>query len=311
MISSLGIRRMLVIAAIGSWSGLAAAGQTDPAVDAGAGTEQSGVKEQTDTPSVHAQAPNDQAANDQTPGSSDATDALTRRHTSSLGWYYSRGFYRDLSPTRVRYLPFSHETAVNSWRFKTTLAWLEVDGPGNVLVNLGNVGQSNDWSEPGPVNGAGDVLVSATYELPLWSQNAPFVDIGVEVKLPVADPKKGLGTGKTDVGLQVDLYQMLGQATAFVTLGYRYRRSSPYFEQLHNSWAASLGVSRALSDVMQAGVIYDYRQRVSEFTEATHELLPYIAWSPDPRWSVMLYVSRGFSDDSPDRVIGSQLSLRW
>lgn len=244
-------------------------------------------------------------------GDAASAPASSVRHTSSLAWYYSRGDYRELTPTRVRYLPFSHEVAINNWRFKTTVPWLEVDGPGNILVNLGSVGQPAYVRDSAAVSGRGDVLVSATYELPMWSQGAPFVDVGVEVKVPTAETSKGLGTGKVDVGAQLDLYQMLGQTTTFVTLSYRYRRSSPYFEQLHNSWALSLGGSRAIHDTLQAGLIYDYRQAVSEFTEATHELLPYVSWSPDARWSLMVYFSRGFSHDSPDRAIGTQLSLRW
>src|SRR5690554_3415781 len=198
----------------------------------------------------------------------------TVRHTSSLAGYYSRGYYRELAPTRVRYVPFSHEVAVNSWRFKATVPWLEVDGPGNIVVNLGNVGQPAYARESTAVSGRGDVLVSATYELPMWSEAAPFIDLGVEVKVPTAETSKGLGTGKMDAAAQLDVYQMLGQITAFATLSYRYRRSSPYFEQLHNSWALSLGGSRALNETVQTGLIYDYRQAVSEFTEATHELLP-------------------------------------
>lgn len=233
------------------------------------------------------------------------------RHTSSIAWYQSRGYYREPTATRVRYLPFSHEVVRDGWRFKATLPWLEVEGPGNILINLGNVGGMDYSDGVTAVSGAGDVLLSATYELPMWSETAPFIDIGVEIKLPTADERKGLGTGKMDVGVQVDLYQMLGSATTFVTLGYRYRQPSPYFGQLLDSWALSLGVSHPLGETLQAGVIADYRQQVTRFTDHTRELLPYISWSLDPRWSLMLYYSRGFSEDGPDHAFGTQLSLRW
>src|SRR5690554_4891287 len=118
---------------------------------------------------------------------SSAASGRAVRHTSSLAYYYSHGDYRDLTPTRVRYVPFSHEVAVDSWRLKATIPWLEVAGPGNVLVNLGNVGQQAAALHPAPVSGRGDVLVSATYELPMWPGAAPFIDFGVELKLPTAE----------------------------------------------------------------------------------------------------------------------------
>jgi hypothetical protein len=232
------------------------------------------------------------------------------QHTSAMAIYYSKGEYGESSDTHIRYLPFSHEIGRNSWRLKATVPGVEIRGPANVLINVGSVG--GDGGEMASASGLGDVLLNLTYELPAWAENRPFVDFSVELKLPTADESKGLGTGKMDMAVQVDLYQMLGPAsTLFGSLGYRYRRHSPFFDQLENSFSASVGISRQWQASLQIGMIYDYRQAVSAFTGDMRELLPYISWTPAPDWSLMFYTIKGFTEESADRAAGLQLSYRW
>lgn len=233
-------------------------------------------------------------------------------HTTAMGFYYSRGGYGESRDTRIRYLPVSHEVAKGSWRFKATVPVLEISGPANVLVNVGSVGGfSGSRAAQVSAAGLGDVSFNLTYEVPAWSANAPFIDISAEFKAPTADPQRGLGTGRMDAGVQIDLYQLVGQLTVFASAGYRYRRVSPFYAGLENSFLASLGASANWSDALQYGLIYDFRQAASAFTGETHELLPYLSWSLSPAWSVMLYTVTGFTEDSADFAAGMQLSRRW
>lgn len=244
-------------------------------------------------------------------------------NTLSLGGYYSRGDYGADADSHVTYLPLSWEHSRAPWRFSVTAPWLKISGPGNVLVNTGGVSRPGrpdvpETTEPRRVrdSGLGDVLLQAIWEAPVWSEGGPFLDVGVEVKLPTADETRGLGTGATDTGLQVDLYQQFSDTTAFATLGHRWRGSSDWFADLQDTWWASLGFSRPLRQDSQGGewswgVIYDYREAASTWSVETHELLPYLTWAPDPRWSVMGYVTTGFTRDSADQAVGLQLSRSW
>lgn len=227
-------------------------------------------------------------------------------HSSTLGLYFSNGFYGQDSPTRVRFVPYTHEVSFSAWRLRGTLPVLEIDGPGNVLIDVGNVGgrSSATVSE----RGIGDVSLSATYELPVIAQGLPFFDITVDVKLPLADERKGLGTGRPDAGTQLDAYFALGQFNMFGSLGYRYRHRSPVYEQLKNSFNLSLGASRPISDDVQTGLIYDFRQAASAFSGDTHEWIPYVSWSVSPAWSFMVYLVSGTTEDSADRAFGLQLT---
>jgi hypothetical protein len=226
--------------------------------------------------------------------------------SSAIGLYVSRGLYGQDSPTRVRYLPYTHEVSFSSWRLRGTLPVLEIDGPGNVLIDVGNVGGRN--SAMVSERGIGDATVSATYELPVFAENLPFFDITVDLKLPLADERKGLGTGRPDAGAQLDAYFPLGPVNMFASVGYRYRHRSPVYEQLNDSVNLSLGVSGSVSDVLQAGLIYDFREAASAFSGDTHELIPYLSWSVSPAWSLMVYLVAGSTADSADSAVGVQFT---
>lgn len=240
---------------------------------------------------------------------SQATAGSSLRHSSAMALFYSRGDYGQDTPTRVRYLPFTHELSMPGWRFKASLPVLEIAGPGNVLVDVGNVG-----GDPGVTvaeRGMGDLSIAATWEVPVLSQGAPFFDLTVDLKLPTADERRGLGTGRPDVGIQLDAYHAVAGLTVFAGLGYRYRHRSPVFEALQDSVNISLGLSRYLGESVQGGVIYDYRQAASAFSGDTHELLPYLSWAVTPQWSAMVYIVEGFTVDSADTALGLQLTRRW
>ena len=233
----------------------------------------------------------------------------TLSHRSSAGFYYSRGLYGEDQPTRIRYAPVSHEISSGPWRAKVTVPRVEISGPGNVLVNVGNIGRAGD--ERVSESGVGDALLSLTYELPATSNRLPFFDIGIEVKLPTADENKGLGTGKVDSSLQLDMYQPIGKVTVFGTVAWKYRQSAEFFPQLRNSWLLSAGISIPVSDRAQIGFFYDYQQAVSDLSRATREWVPYVNLGLSEHWSLMLYAVKGFTDDSADRAAGVQLGFRW
>lgn len=238
------------------------------------------------------------------------------RHNLSIGGYYSSGDYGESQNTTIRYLPVAYDYTVSNWNFKVAMAYLEVSGAGNVLVNVGGIG-AGDFSglassaDSTTSRGRGDTVFAATYQFPSFAEGMPFVDLGFEVKIPTADEKKSLGTGKPDYGLQLDLYQMLGNSTLFATAGFKFRGKSTLFNEMTDSAYVSLGLSRPLSQTWSYGLIYDFREAASESSKETHELLPYVSWLPAPGWSLMSYAVKGFTRDSADFALGMQLSYRW
>lgn len=238
-------------------------------------------------------------------------------HNASVGAYYSTGDYGQGIDTSIYYFPFSYDFNAANWNFKVAVAHMQVSGLGNVLVNVGGIGRNDTDAvidqnlQSTTTKGVGDTVLTATYQLPALSTSAPFIDLGFEVKLPTADENKGHGTGEADYGVQVDLYQLLGDNTLFATAGYKFRGQSILFSEMVDSAYVSLGVVRPFNDRWSYGLIYDYREAASLSSVETHELLPFVSWIPAPRWTLMCYISKGFTRDSADIAVGTQLSYRW
>jgi len=238
--------------------------------------------------------------------------ASTISHNLSAGYYYSRGDYDQVADTTIHYFPLSYDVTVSGWNLQASVAHLEVSGMGNVLMNVGGLDQpGGSPGEIGTWSGLGDTILSATYQLPSYNENGPFLDLGFEVKLATADEDKGLGTGATDYGLQLDVYQLMGATTWFATVGYRFRGSSSVFAAMEDSAFLSLGFSQPLTPTWSYGLIYDFREAASATSLETHELLPFASWSPTPSWNLMGYAVKGFTDDSADLGVGLQLGYRW
>jgi hypothetical protein len=251
-------------------------------------------------------------------------DSGSKRQGVSLGAYYSRGDYGQAAATSIYYYPVSYDLSLNNWRFKASVPHIEISGLGNVLVNIGGMSRGRLESdfrtdEYVSAKGVGDTTISAGYQFAPVLNGELFFDLTAEIKIPTADEYKGLGTGQPDYAMQLDLYHMVGKSTLFSTIGYRRREQSRLFEDLQNTLFFSLGGSRPLPAWLENhvggrwtyGLIYDYREAASLYSTETHELMPYLSWSPAPSWTIMAYAVTGFTRDSADTAAGAQLSYHW
>jgi len=239
-----------------------------------------------------------------------AQEANPIQQTFSLGAYFSEGDYGESVDTTVLYFPLTYETQVGKWGFQVQASHLEIEGLGNVLVNVGGATRAMA-NEKTLSSGVGDTTAVVTYQLDPIFQNGPFIDFRADVKIPTADEAKSLGTGETDYGFQVDLYQPYNNVNVFASIGYRWRGESAIFTGLKDSSYGQLGFVTPVSNTVSAGLIYDYREAASTFTEDSHELLPYISWALSKSWTFSGFASWGFTDASPDVAVIGQVSYRW
>src|SRR5690606_31835958 len=132
-----------------------------------------------------------------------AQDGDTLAHKLTLGSYYSKGDYGALRDTTIRYFPLSYEVSRFPWIVSLTVPYLNLDGPGDVFLEAGNVGRG----EPGTgtmisEGGVGDVLLSGTWQFEPVFGGFAYLDFTLQAKLPTADEERDLGTGELDVGAQ-------------------------------------------------------------------------------------------------------------
>lgn len=245
------------------------------------------------------------------PISSQASEESSLSQSLHLGGYYSNGDYGEPIDTAVIYLPFSYELNSAKWGFQLTVPYIDVNGLGNVLINVGGATKAVAGTEITDENGLGDSIAAFTYRLDPVSSSAPFIDLRLNIKIPTADESKTLGTGEADYSLQIDLTQQLGGFIGFASLGYTLRGTTELFEGLEDSFYVQLGVDYPLSNNLRVGAFYDYREAASSLSDEVHEIVPYISKTLSEKWTFTAFTTIGFTDASADYAVLGQFSYRW
>lgn len=233
----------------------------------------------------------------------------------AAGLDFSHGDYDDPIDTDLWYAPvtatylFDH---VPWWperwdqlEISFTIPYLRIDGPGNFFIDERGFDQFERTRE----EGLGDMLLSGTY---IWYPSAgsfwPIAEFGVQWKIPTGDVDRGLGTGESDVALELDLSRTWGRFTPFVTLGYRFI-GDPDEGQLNDAWFASLGFAARVAPRFSAGLYWTWIEATSPSRADGHELLAFGAVRLHERLSLLPYVVVGLAGYAPDWGMG--LTFRY
>ena len=227
---------------------------------------------------------------------------------------FSSGDYGgDPIDTDITYIPFNASYQTGAWKFKATIPWVQITGPGTV-VGAGDGGvvvanNSNTQVRKTTESGLGDIWLSGTYALDAIPAEFFYLDLTGKVKLPTADEDKGLGTGETDYTLQADLFKPLGRLTPFATVPYKIK-GDPDGVDLENVFYLSGGTSYKVSNGTSVGASLDFQEAASEFGDDSLDVFTYVNQKINPKWSVTLYGYKGLEDGSPDYGLGLQTTYK-
>jgi len=233
----------------------------------------------------------------------------------TAGVDFSHGDYDDPIDTDLLYVPvtatylFDH---VPWWperwdqiELSFTIPYLQIDGPGNFFIDE----RGFDRFERTREEGLGDLLLSGTY---IWYPSAgslwPIAEVGVQWKIPTGDEDRGLGTGKSDVAVELDLSRSFGRFTPFMTVGYRFI-GDPDEGELDDAWFTSLGAAMKIAPRFDAGLYWTWLQATSPTRSDGHELLAYGSFRLHDRLSLLPYVVVGLAGYAPDWGVG--LTFRY
>jgi hypothetical protein len=233
----------------------------------------------------------------------------------STGLDFSHGDYDDPVDTDLLYVPV---TAIylfdrvpglpdrwDQFEIGLTIPYLRIDGPGNFFVDE----RGREGAERTVEEGLGDLLLSGTYILyPRAGTWWPVAELGVLWKIPTGDVDRGLGTGKSDVALELDLARNWGRFTPFATVGYRFV-GDPDEGRLDDAWFASLGVAARVAPRFDAGIYWTWLEATSPTRSDAHELLVYGAFRLRDRLSLSPYALIGLRGYTADWGVG--LTLRY
>lgn len=229
----------------------------------------------------------------------------------SSGYFSSVGDYGGDEDTTLATVPTSVRLRSDTWGFKLTVPWVQIDGPGN--LRSGDPGGSQ-VSENSRNEGMGDVTVDVTYShlFGHW-----FTDWTLKTKYPAADEDKGLGTGATDYELRLELARRWGVWTGFGHIAYR-QRGEIEGDNLQDTPGASLGVQRTvwLGDAAgekryQVGGFYETRRAARARRDDLKDMYGFISMQLTSHWKGTVMASHGFSDSSARWGAGTQIAYEF
>ena len=179
--------------------------------------------------------------------------------------YYSTGDYGGSENTDFLYWPGLLHRYTERWQFTLTVPFVHMRSPeAHFIVDGEAVAvDTGEAPERESNSGLGDVIFKATHHLVDQQDMWPWISVFGRVKLPTADEEKGLGTGKTDVGLGVETVRFFENGLlSFFDVGYTFI-GEPSGADFSNRWSLSAGLGyRTTPDVMLA-VFYEWRTAIA------------------------------------------------
>ena len=238
---------------------------------------------------------------------SHAIDLPSRHVVITSGMDFSTGKYGADESTDILYIPLTFKYGTDQWTSGLTIPWLSIESPGEVII--GPDGQPLPIPGEGSTSesGLGDITASFTWFAYPGTETLPIVDVTGRIKLPTADEDKGLGTGEIDWALESDLVKGIDNHSLFFTVGYKIFGDTDEVK-INNVFYGSIGDSYRYSKNMSFGAFYDVREATTDFTEGMSELTGFLSYRLNPKWRLMSYLVKGFSDGSPDFGAGLLVS---
>lgn len=254
----------------------------------------------------------------------------------SAGFDYSSGKYGLDTSTDIWSVPLIVGYTADRWTFKVIVPYINVSGSSNVIPGIGRVYNRNPISRgrargrglgagagtgtlvtgtgtivtTGSASGIGDVIASAGYEIVQSADHSFGMDLSGQIKFGTADADKGLGTGKNDYGVSLDVHKSYENWTTFGGAGWTKYSSSPYI-QLKNGFNATVGAGYKVGEQDNIGAYYYYRQKIAVGGGPMSELTAYWNHKLGNAMRLQFYVLGGFADGSPDYGGGASLKYMF
>jgi Putative MetA-pathway of phenol degradation len=225
------------------------------------------------------------------------------RFSMSLGANYDTGDYGDTINTDVWVIPIGLKYKSGLWGFGISTSWLHVKSPNTVDADGNFLGAGGPSTTE---QGIGDVNLSITYNL-LDDRNDAFgLELKGKLKIPTADEKKFLGSGKTDYALSAEAYKTFNNWTPYLNVGYKWK-GDPEGINYNNVWSTSLGFDYQIDRGLILGAEYFWQQKISRFSESAKEATVYANYYVNDNNKLNFYVLAGSGNSSPNW--GSGLTL--
>jgi hypothetical protein len=160
--------------------------------------------------------------------------------------------------------------------------------------------------------GLGDVVLRGRYYAIDERGWIPTVAIRAHVKVPTASAEHGLGTGRPDEGVGVEITRTIGRGLlAMLDAGYTIVGDRAG-EEFNNNWWYDVGLGQDLANgVVNLSVFVEEYRALVPGVENAREALAAVSLKSASGWRVQFSGSVGLSDGAPDRGFTVGASRRF
>jgi hypothetical protein len=159
--------------------------------------------------------------------------------------------------------------------------------------------------------GVGDIIVRGRYYVLDERGGMPTIALRAHVKTPTASVDRGLGTGRFDEGIGVELSRTLGRGfVAMVDGGYTVIGQSADVE-FTNSWWYEVGVGQSIAKVIDVSAFYEKYGAIVPGLPGARELITALTVKGAHGWRLQLTGQLGLSDGAPDHGVAIGASRRF
>jgi hypothetical protein len=241
---------------------------------------------------------------------------------------FSSGKYGSDSRTDVLHTPITARRLFDdgdvTFVFPITCIW----GNGDVTVvngspvrqqRLGNSGVNASRGSRTPASagavrncGMGDIVVRGRYYLVDQHGWAPTIAVRAHVKTPTASRERGLGTGRPDEGVGVEVSRTFARGTiAMVDGGYTVIGKPENFD-FTNTWWYDFGIGQdVVKDVVNVSVFFEEYRAILPGLANARNVLTAVSLTGPNGWRVQVSGELGLSDGAPDHGITFGASRRF
>ena len=233
----------------------------------------------------------------------------------SIGLEYDRGDFGTDQTSYYFQVPLSisyrkNDYLVELWvPFAATNATTE-----NIIVGAPEKGRGSPNSPTSTITeetdeyGLGDIIIAATYFLPIRSR-AEYSLTGV-IKFGTGDPDKFLGTGENDYALEGGFSTPVGKTYLYGALGYQLT-GEPEGVELNNVFYGRIGNALSLRDNREAGLSLYLSEALATGRQSFTELDIFYSAMLSRDRRIYSYFRKGFTDSSPDWGLGIRYTYRY
>ena len=243
-----------------------------------------------------------------------AQQASPPRMTFRMGVGYDRGDYGSRQITTAKYVPFSLRYTGSLVELGVSSGIVHLDSPDGIRLIDGVPTPAGPRGRPLLETGIADTTIRSRFFVVTDDgpgTSTPSVTPFLRVKLPTADEERGLGTGKTDYGIGVELDKEVGSAVYLLgDFEYTVVGKVPALG-LRNRPSASFGIGKQLSEKFTATGMLDWRRAIVAGNPNPAELVGLMNWRATTNVSVSPNAFVGLTDGSPDFGAGLQFGFRF